>query len=311
MDTFYTPPHIAERIVKLAQDKRPYYVADFAAGDGSLLRAAQLIWPKSIFIATDISQVSVSKLKIAEPTWRVGRCNFLSETSRRCSKTLSEMKGKASLVLLNPPFSYRGGSYQKAAIGGSLIPCSIALAFMFISVQFLSQGGQIVAILPAGSLYSDKDKIAWKTLNSIGISEVLDSNNRNTFSGCFPRTVVVRFTKIPITKKRAKTDREPLSGIVANHVASKKVGLRVKIFRGKVQMHDASVDAAIKKRPFVHSTELEQTGLNLSRRRIDAQLKGIRGPAVLLPRVGLPNKFKILTYLRKRPIVLSDCVIAL
>lgn len=63
--------------------------------------------------------------------------------------------------------------------------------------------------------------------------------------------------------------------------------------------------------PFIHSTELNKNSLNLSRRRINYKYFGINGPAVLLPRVGNPNKSKVSVYKSQDTIVLSDCVIAL
>jgi hypothetical protein len=62
--------------------------------------------------------------------------------------------------------------------------------------------------------------------------------------------------------------------------------------------------------PFVHSTELRQNMIDLHARRIRKGIAPIEGPAVLLPRVGLPDRRKI-AVLGPMKVVLSDCVLAI
>jgi hypothetical protein len=76
-------------------------------------------------------------------------------------------------------------------------------------------------------------------------------------------------------------------------------------------MHTVKPTSSAGSKVLIHSTELSEDGLDLSRRQINSQSDGVCGPAVLLPRVGQPNKRKIVLYRGKSKVILSDCVIAL
>ena len=62
--------------------------------------------------------------------------------------------------------------------------------------------------------------------------------------------------------------------------------------------------------PFIHSTELRKAAVDISARKIKSGIRTIRGPAVLLPRVGTPNALKV-AVLKDSTVALSDCVFAL
>lgn len=306
IDRFYTPYDIAEKMISHARGDRLRYIADFAAGDGQLLRAARVRWPKRRFVATDVCRNTVSLLRRREPAWIVGRCDFLKAQSRNRCRALNEVKGKVSLVLLNPPFSCRGGSRFPVLVNGDTVHCSLALAFVLNSVPFLASGGQIAAILPAGCLQSEKDRSAWEVLGKFGRTEIVATNGHRTFSGSFARTVVVCFTMCAsddLQKKKLNPSSIPRLADVDNII--------VRVHRGNVQMHSIGRAPSRQWLPLVHSTELEKSGVNLSRHRVDARYSSIYSPAVLLPRVGQPNRSKILLYSDRHRIVLSDCVIAL
>lgn len=306
LDRFYTPPQLAEKMISYANGGEKLYIADFASGDGELLRAGRKRCPKSQFVATDICRNSVSLLRRSESSWRIGQCDFVNSASRNRCIVLNEVKGKVSLVLLNPPFSCRGGSFFFVEINENKIRCSLALSFLINSIQYLAPGGQVVAILPASCLNSEKDKLAWKTLCEIGQTDILDTNGHKTFSGCFAKTVIVRFTA-SVSKSLHYKKPTPSYGLQAINAFYSCV----KIIRGKVQMHSFVWETSKQWLPLVHTTELQKDGVNLLNRRINVRQQGICGPVVLIPRVGKPSKFKILLYKGKRPIVLSDCVIAL
>jgi len=76
-------------------------------------------------------------------------------------------------------------------------------------------------------------------------------------------------------------------------------------------MYLAKGEASHNAMPLIHTTELEPEILNLCARKVENKWKSVRGPAVLLPRVGRPYSHKVKLYLREEEAVLSDCVIAL
>lgn len=278
------------------------FIADFAAGGGELLTAAMSLWPKRRFVATDISTRCVSSLCRREPKWLSGRCDFLLSTSRERCRPLKAVEGKVSLVLLNPPFSYRGGKYWIATVGSRSVRCSLALAFVITSLKYLARRGKIVAVLPAGCLTSEKDRGAWRELNAVCETEVLDANGRHTFVGCYPNTVIVRF--------RLRPRVQPLPDNASNCKPPSPNAISVRVHRGSTQMHTVNGELASRSNVLVHSTELKAGSVELSDRRIDGG-RLVLGPSVLLPRVGQPNKSKVALFAEDTPIVLSDCVIAL
>lgn len=308
VDCIYSPPELAAKMISKAEDgTSPAIIADFTAGDGQLLKAAHEKWPQSSIVATDINKSSVALMRRTEPDWHVGLCDFLSITSRNRSGILPEIKGKVSLVLLNPPFSCRGNASVIVNFNGTEIRCGVALAFVLISITFLSSDGQLIAVLPAGCLQSQKDAEAWEAVRKICHVKVVGKNGHRTFFGWSPKTVIVRLKMRPAGNKSRR--RINISRNNGHQVRRPKIA--VSVFRGKISMPELNGNKAKETAPLVHSTELEKNGVNLSRRRVDAKLKSICGPAVLIQRVGRPDVSKILPYFDETPIILSDCVIAL
>lgn len=282
-------------------------IADFAAGSGELLKRARQKWPSASFLATDINKHIVSILRQQEMTWLVGRCDFLSQRSKKQCNVTSKTKGQVCVVLLNPPFSCRGGHRFTTTFKGSTIRCSLAVVFVFESLAFLRPSGQLVALLPAGCLTSEKDRDAWRTLNAHYEIETFGSNDRNTFDGCSAETVIVR-----VRNRKPKSAKKWLvAGRKSDSQTSTRKSAGIKIFRGKVPMYLTNGASSATSWPLIHSTELSKTKLDLSARRVEGAWESITGPAVFLPRVGRPYRHKIKLYLRKDPLVLSDCVIAL
>lgn len=303
MDRIYTPPALAARLIEHVRLKRPTKIADFAAGDGELLRAAQERWSKSTFIATDINPASVSLIRRDKPLWRVGQCDFLKASSRARCRALADA-ARVSLVLLNPPFTCRGGSSWNTHLNGRNLRSGLAMAFVINAIPYLARNGEIIAVLPAGCLWNERDEQAWSLLKKIGQVDVLGENGHNIFLGYSPRTVVVRF-------RNGSSGGHGILPIKSENKVVLSSMITVEIVRGRVSMNTLNGNHAEIMRPLVHSTELEERGLNLTRRTVDSRYMSISGPSVLLPRVGCPNKLKIHTYHGRRKIVLSDCVIAL
>jgi len=307
VDCIYTPPELAAKMVaKVKNGETLSYIGDFAAGDGQLLKAAHEKWPQSTIIATDINKSSVALLRRTKPAWRVGLCDFLSPKSRAYSSVLPEIEGKMSLVLLNPPFSCRGNTRILVDFNGVEIKCSLALAFVLTSITFLAPNGQIIAVLPAGCMKSQKDASAWEAIREVCRVEEVGENGHRTFVGWSPKTVIVRLTVQPTGSKSKRKIVSSNNG----HMEGRR-NITVSIFRGKISMNTLNGSKAKKTVPLVHSTELKKTGVNLTSRKVGAKLKSISGPAVLIQRVGRPEVNKILPYFDEKPIALSDCVIGL
>ncbi|MEK6743057.1 MAG: N-6 DNA methylase [Nitrospirota bacterium] len=305
-DQYYTPNEIALRMVSAVKGSDIHCVADFSAGDGSLLRAARIQWPKSSIIAIDVCTNNVKNLKRKEKKWQVFRQDFLNEPSEKKRREVERYRGAVSLVLLNPPFSCRGGAYQSVTFNETEVRCSTAFAFILKALQFLSSNGQLVAILPESCLYSDKDAQARILLHGLGKISIIGANGHKAFSGCTAHSVIILFQK----GKKSGLNCEPWQNKHL-HEPHQKNNEQVRIHRGKVQMHKFESSKSKKGLPFIHSTELQEAGIDIKRYRIKFNENGIRGPAVLLPRVCNPSQHKLIIYEKRSPLVLSDCIIAL
>jgi hypothetical protein len=297
IDSYYTPPDLASRLINHIRKKDISSVIDFCIGDGELIRAALKKWPSTKCFGTDISDAAVSNVKSLHPDWELDRCDFLDENSLDQSNIILNNKNGFDLILLNPPFSCIGGSIHNVRFKGEDFKSSTAMKFLVESIKYLSKTGCLYAIMPISIAYSQKDKKIWDFLVSDYNLSILEIPYGNHFKNCSPNIIFISLnddSKSLITTKLKK--------ISINGYSSS-------IFRGKVSMCDVRNDAG--GRPLIHSTNLRNNkieGLNLY---VQNKLSELKGPAVLIPRVGNPNPNKICIIPKNKIYVLSDCVLGI
>jgi len=304
LDQFDTPRHLAERMVGAASQSAPAVVADFAAGSGVLLQCAARRWPAAEVVAVDICPDRVREIAGAHPRWDVARADFLKARSRAQSPVLRRLAGGVDLVLLNPPFSCRGARRVDAACEAGALSCSPAAAFILGSTHYLAPAGEIIAVLPAGSLSSSRDEQAWAHLRAMFGVEVLESHGRGLFGRHFVRTSVVRLGPLGAPGVRAAPPLPATAG-------DSPRGPHIAVVRGKLQMHKVVSCGAGPSVPLVHTTELRQCAVAAGSTRVPVGLDSIRGPAVLVPRVGEPHPSKVALHEGFASLAISDCVIGL
>lgn len=309
LDTFYTPRSIASTLINALRVQRPAIIADFTAGVGSLVRAAECVWPDATFVASDVCDLSVRRMRRTHPQWLVSRCDFLSQRSRAASKTLKSVERRVSAALLNPPFSCRGAARHGVTFAGQHLKCSTAVAFLVEALKYLSSDGELAALLPVGVINNERDREIWACIEQQFDWTCGATFPRGAFPGCAATTVV-------ISMRRRKARKMPdLAKISQHQVTSAATGRRsetrqqIKIIRGSVQMHQ--VDPLSRGPRLVHSTDLRESQVIPSARRGAATRASVCGPAVLLPRVGNLSRGKIALYTDDETLVLSDCVLAL
>ena len=311
MDRIYTPPYLATLMAKAARVRSnpsaEFVVADFTAGAGELLLAAVAVWPTVTIVATDIDSRAVRNLREISDSWRTGVCDFLNPRSRQSSPLLRSLIGHTNLVLLNPPFSCRGGTRVSATSGGVTSKCSVGLAFVMSSIDYLVEGGELIAVLPQGSLTSEKDATTWNLLRSMGDTEVLKTNGLRTFPRAVVRTAVVRFQK-----RHSHAKAEPSPVLNTRSAAWQELYPPVHIVRGTTSVSEIQRSSEnTNSIAFVHSTHLRDFTIS-SHLEVRSRLgRCAVGPMVLLPRVGQPKRSKVARYLDSNVFMLSDCVIAL
>ena len=302
IDEIFTPSSLANKLVELAMVRKRTLgvVADFAAGDGALLRAASRRHQSLEVVGLDINPIRVRKLRSIDSAWQIGSCDFLNPRSRSSSPVLRRIQGKVTTALLNPPFSCRGARKEQVSLGGKRLTCSTAMAFILTAVDYLAPDGQIIAVGPRGMEKSERDEAAWDALRSMGTVEILGYPDRGTFPRTALRSLLLRFTMGPSTARR------PTSW---NEVATQGKHPTISLVRGTVQMHRARIsDSGI---PFVHTTDLSNGQLRPELRKSIAPGRICCGPVVLVPRVGRPMLSKIALQVLRYNLLLSDCVIAL
>lgn len=294
IDAYYTPDHLANAMIRLVSSP-PKTVADFAAGDGALLNAAAKAWPEAKILASDSCDSAIRRLRALERDWRVTKADFTSELSRNRSKILTEAKGNIDLVLLNPPFSCRGGKKFESMFDNKKCVSSLALSFVVFAASYLSENGEIVAMLPESVLESQKDSAALNLLKEKFVFRIGTKAKRGEFEDCHAKCVAVRFSK---RKKRR---------IIKNRIKRVKPNIDVTLVRGSVPLH---LDTG-SERTLVHSTDLVDHRVILNGHVACANRPSVVGPCVLVHRVGMPKIEKIAIYKRRKRVVLSDCVIGI
>lgn len=292
MDAIYTPPDLAEFVTAAVSRGAPRSIADFAAGDGALLRAAAARWPDASLFGSDVDLQAVQTIKSLVPGCISAQHDFLAKSSD------GALTGRSfDLILLNPPFSNRGNTRHTVEINGVTHHASKALAFAARALRFLAPGGEIVAILPASVMVSERDAALLAALEDSGSVEQIGDIRRAAFKSHAVAVVVLRMSR----KRVAKCPKE-------KPVLVSLRPFSVEISRGSVSMHEYV--AAVAGPRFIHTTDMRGGILLPSERRAAGELRRVQGPAVLISRVGRPARGKIVL-LPDHEAVLSDCIIAM
>lgn len=301
-DQYFTPPELAAKLIRAVTVAAPARVGDFAAGHGELLRAAEARWPAARCVALDIDPEVVAQLKGSHPAWHTRYCDFTDAQARGRALRLRGRTLQLPVIVLNPPFSVRGGASRRVPIAGHLTRCSPALAFIVEALSYLKHGGQLVAIVPHGVVQGEKDGAARRLLSQHYGLEVVELFARSAFAKCTPRTAIIRLTGgvaigPALEEKQAMLPDDAL-------IAS--------LLRGR-QSNTLVLHSNKRSRlPFVHTTDLGGGVLHKTHKQIAASnLPPVHGPAVLLPRVGKPAVDKIVLFPPGATAVLSDCVFAI
>ena len=301
MDAHYTPPDLARSLVAAANDLSPRVVADLAAGGGDLLVQAEKVWPAARFVATNVDRAVVRRLARAKPSWMVGRCDLRNAKSRNSCHALRRVRGAISLLLLNPPFSCRGGTTFSVSTPDGSITASTAMSFLLLAKEYLATDGNVVTILPVGCLKNVKDAIALKYLQETYDVQVIGTQKRGTFPGSAATTALVRLTP----------KRSPITALPQADPETKYEGarLRAQIIRGACQMHRLGVNT--NDMGLVHNTDIRRGKVKLNGRKGRGKHRSVSGLAIVIPRVGNLTRGKVGILDTEAPVMLSDCVIAI
>lgn len=297
-DGFYTPKNLARDLIGFSRQDNPKHIADFAVGGGSLLAAASEVWPNAKLHGIDIDPAAISETETRLPSIKSYSSDFLSDESLRLTYGLF---GAIDLIVLNPPFSCRGSLFEKVFYGDKSVKCSKAMAFILRSCRYLRPGGEILAIVPRSCLFSQKDSHSRKVISDLHTVEDLGIYERPGFLKASVSVHLIRVTKLSDNNSTTATSPNRIEQIRPNH------GYSLVFMRGN---HSVS-DSAVKTRgpSLIHTTDLFNSEISISRRRAVHCTKLVSGPVLMLPRVARPNVEKIAIGTFAKPVVPSDCII--
>ena len=296
IDSYYTPPILAGRLVSHISTTNVISVADFCIGEGELVKAALLSFPNADVYGTDISKDVIVKLKRCQMDWHLAACDFTDEDAVASVGFLKSRK--LDLIVLNPPFTCKGSIAQTLKFDDKTFKVSTAMLFFMKALNFLSERGGVYAILPISCVHSNKDKEAWQYLCNQYNACILEEPERVYFSKkCSPNIVLVY------------AGRYKIKGIdvsARNCFEDLKV---TDIIRGAIRMQGLKYKKTEDAIPLVHTTNM-QDGRLIGLKKIIGG-KSVKGPGVLIPRVCNPNKSKIVLLDDNNEVILSDCVVFL
>ena len=304
MDSHYTPPAIANLLVEAANDLSPKLIADLAAGNGNLLLAAERKWPTAKYVATDIDRIAIRRLARLRPSWTVGCCDLRNKRSRNSCSALKNIHKSVCLLLLNPPFSCRGGTRFLVTTKTTSLYVSTAMSFLLHALEYVGDTGHIASVLPHGCVHSQKDASAWDNLHNRYHVQTLKICPVGTFPNSAAKTVLVRLSP------RQMSRPPQIARQYSNNSPENNKALRVQVIRGTCPIH--RIQSYEESNPvLVHYTDIRNGLVNLDVHRGSGNYRCIRGPAVIIPRVGNITVRKIALLDTYISVMLSDCVIAL
>lgn len=301
VDQHYTPRWVARIVADALPRSFSGAVLDPAAGSGSLLDGVVESGQHSPLVALDIDRRTVQSLRRARPDWFVGGCDSLDARSRGASPAWRWLqRNEVAWVLLNPPFSYRGGPSVEIGFGRFKGKVSPPIAFLAMALGDVNPSGGVVAILPEGSIFGAKFEGFWEELSTSFVVEEIVNLRNSAFHGVRANCRIMRISRV----SGGTTGRQP---VVAQREFGTTGCVCVEIVRGRVPRH-RSITRSGDDVAYVHTTDLTTGGVVASGAVAPRSL-ATAGPAILIPRVGFPGR-KI-ALLPTEDVVLSDCVIAL
>ena len=304
IDTFYTPPELAERLLSYVDCKEVKTVADFCVGKGELLKAAEAKFGNLKCYGTDIDNTIVDEIKKQNSNWNIAVCDFIDEQSRKTTSILKETS--FDLILSNPPFTCKGSKINKVEFCGSIFHVSTAMTFLVESLRYLSKKGCLYAIMPASVIYSAKDKKLIAAINKKYEIELLEEREKQLFKNCSPNIVLLK-----IKRRTANAKCNYVIALNSTPILFDAKNHNINIFRGNLSVHEAIKYKNKQGAMYVHSTNLRNSTIVRSKMTVNRPLSIVSGPAILLHRVGKPDITKVCIIGKTDNFVLSDCVIAL
>lgn len=291
-DSYYTSDTFAEVLTSFIDFTKVQTVVDVCVGGGNLLRAAQKRKDGLLCFGTDIRLNVIENLCIEHPDWILGTCDFLNEESR--NKTF--LNGRSfDLVLLNPPFTCKGSVISVVFYKGDEYHVSTSMSFLINVLRYIKPEGELFAIMPISTIYSQKDRKIWSEVSKDYHVMIHKESEHEFFGECAPNVVIISIRRGK-TKERFFIQPQLF------------VPIKIDVVRGTKNMH------YMLQRPgraqLIHTTSLQRNKI-VEDLHVSSDVWRVKGPGVLIPRVGMPRNDKICLLPSSKKCAISDCIILL
>lgn len=317
IDQHFTPAWLADLVADALPSTVHGLAIDPAAGSGALLASLERRGQSQLHpVAMDIDPVVVAGLRDAHPGWTISAADSLNPRSRAASRAWQASRSMGvEVVLLNPPFSYRGGPSTSISFGQFTGRLSPAARFVAMAIEDLRPRYGIVGILPNGVVNGQKYQGFWNEIRRTHDVRVLRELTNSIFTGVRARCCLIEISlRAPQDTEQSVGSMTTLGALRTNLVRDTKSREAVfskcrciEIVRGRVPRHQLYPKSE-QFVPYLHTTHIRLNTLTPSEREAPQRLATI-GPSVVIPRVGYPQGKVALV--GRRPVVLSDCLIAL
>jgi len=296
IDSYYSPVEVTDVLRESLKGSTPRSVLDSNCGGGALLDVVERLHPKISCIGIDNDERAIRQLRTSRPHWTLVKGNSLKIGTWKRLPILLE---KVDLAVLNPPFSMGSAKGLLVDHDREKLRCSLAMAHVLGTIHF-SNPRHIFAILPSSSLASDLDSSARVLVEKKYDVDSMIAFKNSVFKGTRASSVLVRMVRkdTKITEMYTRSGGEEVESIT-------------RLVRGGLPVFEAK--AEFEGVPFIHTTDLkylEENDWSLIGKVFHIGRGVISGPAILIPRVGVPSK-KLIAPHYFPTVQLSDCVIAL
>ena len=289
----YTSARVSRELIEGAVSANPSNVADFCAGKGSLILAAMKRWPSAKYFTNDVDPATRHALTGVE--WMSG--NFLSTDFD--SQVSADFPKYFDVVLLNPPFSFHRTPFCHGRGRFDNICCSVAFAFLFTSLEYLKQTGELLAILPTSTLKSERDELARQSLRKYFNCKIISGPSYDRFPGLDVSTYLVSIRPKCWISRDVDFHREALD---AKRIWS--------ITRGNISVRRNERVAHSGVHGWIHTTSICSSKIveryKLPRDVIVKDAKILPSNSLIIPRVGKIQPGDLIV--SKRGEILSDCL---
>src|SRR6185312_10646161 len=239
LDRYYTPDHVADRLLTYVDSETLDHCVDSACGDGSLLRAAKRAFKTVTCGGIDKDGAAIRRLRKAHPEWLLSVADVLSPAIGR-AVGLFDYRAPCDLLALNPPFSLRQEKSVSVSFRGEVLRSSVAMAHILRSAELFCPSMGAIAIVPESLLFSDTDDLARRRLAKYYRVSVVAELRNTTFRGARANAAVVRLTPEASRRVRARRNGRAMSG--------------VRLVRGGLPVFESTADG--RGLPYVHTTDV-------------------------------------------------------